>query len=216
MTRSGQSPVTTAIAAALFMVAACSPTAPAGPSSKGISGSPTSSSAEPATASPSRDTRPSLPSAQSIGEAPEGCPGPEPEPQAVADFIGPVTFGPPLWAGIYGGYEPTTNTYSTPDAPLTEHGWRVKILFLLEPAHDSAVELVGRGVDGTDGAVLFAIEGTDPSALATFDPQDPAIPVQHEGWREYPTYAYFPSPGCFRLTATWPGGTSELGFGLGG
>jgi len=142
-------------------------------------------------------------------------PGPEPKLETVADFIGPVAFGPPLWAGVYATYDAASNAYAAPDAPFTEDGWRIKILFLLEPKHDSDVELIGHGVRGTERAVLFSVEGAPPAEVASFDPGNPAIPVQHDGWREYPTYVYFPSAGCFLPTASWTGGTSELGFGLG-
>jgi len=91
-------------------------------------------------------------------------------------------------------------------------------LFALKhPAPELGPEagLVGAGVDGTAGTVTFAVGGVSPSTVAMFDPEDPAIPVTHEGWREYPSYAYFPSAGCYLLTATWTGGSSELGFGFG-
>jgi hypothetical protein len=133
----------------------------------------------------------------------------------VADFVGPVVGGPPLWAGIYATYDAASNAYSAPDAPLTEDGWRIKILYLLEPGQDGTVELVGAGVGETAGSVTFAVGGVSPSKVATFDPEAPAIPVTHGGWREYPSYAYFPSAGCYLLTATWPDGSSQLGFGFG-
>jgi hypothetical protein len=151
-----------------------------------------------------------------MGAPPDDCAGPEPHPQVVADFIGPVVFGPPLWAGFYAEYDASANAYIAPDAPLTEHGWRIKVLFLLEPGHGSTVELAGRGVGTTDGAVVFAVENAAPSREAVFDPGAPAIPVQNDGWREYPTYAYFPTPGCYLLSASWHGGTTQLGFGIGG
>jgi hypothetical protein len=166
-----------------------------------------------ATSSP--QSRPPSPSPEPLAAAPAGCPGPEPRTKTVADFIGPVAFGPPLWAGVYATYDPATNAYSAPDAPLTEYGWRIKVLFLLEPGHDVAVDLVGEGSAGTDSSVRFAIEDTAPSMVAVFDPKSPAIPVTHGGWREYPTYAYFPVAGCYLLTATWTGGRAQLGFGLG-
>jgi hypothetical protein len=210
------SQMTRSIAAALVVfLGACSPTTPAPSSTDELHRpSPIASSSQPTAITSPERLLPS-PTAKPLGVAPEGCPGPEPRTETVADFIGPVAFGPPLWAGVYATYNAATNTYSAPDAPLTEHGWRIKILYLLEPGHDTAVELVGEGVEATDGAVVFAVEGTAPSTVATFDPGSPAIPVQHEGWREYPTYAYFPSAGCYLLTATWTGGRSELGFGLG-
>ena len=198
-------------------VAACTPTGPAPTSSERAGrGSPTASSSVRTGINASPEILAPTQSPSAMGAAPKDCPGPEPKAQTAADFIGPVVLGPPLWAGVYGTYDAATNSYSAPDAPLTEHGWRIKILFLLEPAQDSAVDLVGQGVHGTEGAVLFAIGGAKPSAMATFDPENPGIPIQNDGWREYPTYAYFPSPGCFQLRATWPGGGAELGFGIGG
>jgi hypothetical protein len=205
------------IASLLLSIVACSPATQV-PDSVDRSPSPTPiQSAAPPSATAAAFQLPSLsPTVTVMEAAPEGCPGPPPRPRVVADFVGPVAFGPPLWAGVYANYDAASNAYAAPDAPYTNEGWRIKILFLLGPEQNAAVELVGVGVNGTDGAVLFAIGGVAPSTAARFDPQDPAIPVQHEGWREYPTYAYFPRHGCFRLTASWPGGSSDLGFGVGG
>ena len=155
------------------------------------------------------------PSSERLAEAPGGCPGPEPRSQTVADFVGPVVGGPPLWTGVYATYDAASNSYSAPDAPLTEDGWQIKILYLIGPGQDGIIELVGAGVEDTAGSVTFAVGGVSPTTVAMFDPNAPAIPVTHEGWREYPSYTYFPSAGCYLLTATWTDGTSRLGFGFG-
>jgi hypothetical protein len=86
--------------------------------------------------------------------------------------------------------------------------------YLLDPGEDGTIQLVGAGVEDTVGSVKFA-EVSHPSTVATIDPKAPAIPVAHGGWREYPSYAYFPSAGCYLLTATWTDGRSQLGFGFG-
>jgi hypothetical protein len=216
MKRGASSPMAFSIAAALVAcLVACSPSAaPSAPEAVQPE-SPTTSATPPMAATSSPQSLPPSPSPEPLAAAPADCPGPEPRTQTVADFVGPVAFGPPLWAGVYATYDPAKNAYSAPDAPLTEQGWRIKILFLLEPGQDATVELVGEGVAGTDAAVRFAVGGTTPWAVGVFDPESPAIPVQHGGWREYPTYAYFPTAGCYLLTATWTGGRSQLGFGLG-
>jgi hypothetical protein len=216
MERSAWASIWSLIAAAVVVLGACASTAPDASSTglPSVASSPTSSSRPTATEA-ARQTVPVALSGEPLAEAPGGCPGPEPRSQAVADFVGPVAGGPPLWAGIYASYDAAGNAYSAADAPLTEYGWRIKILYLLEPAHEGAVQLVGAGVDGTTGTVTFAVGGISPSTVAMFDPEAPAIPVTHEGWREYPSYAYFPSAGCYLLTATWTGGSSELGFGFG-
>jgi hypothetical protein len=116
-------------------------------------------------------------------------------------------------AGVYATYDQATNAYSAEDAAWTEHGWRIKILHLIEPGQDAPVELSGIGVGATSGTVLLEVEGGRPAVRATFDPN--SQPATHEGWREFPTYAYFPSAGCYRFTANWPGGSWQLGFGIG-
>jgi len=199
------------LATATVAASACAPAARVSPSVEAAQSQATAASIGVQSPSPSGPQTP-----PTMGTPPDDCPGPGPDPQVVADFIGPVAFGPPLWAGFYAEYDAAANAYAAPDAPLTEHGWRIKVLFLLQPGHASRVELVGQGVRKTDGVVLFAIDSTAPSAEAVFDPEAPAIPVQNDGWREYPTYAYFPSPGCYRLSASWQGGETHLGFGIGG
>jgi hypothetical protein len=148
-----------------------------------------------------------------LGEAPSNCPGPEPRTQKVADFVGPVAGGSPLWAGFYATYDPATNAYSAPDAPRTEQGWRIKNHFPVEHAHRAPVELTGTSVDEPAATVTFDIEDAEPGATAIFD--RPSVPVTHAGWREFPTYAYFPVAGCYGFRATWTDGSWELGFGFG-
>jgi hypothetical protein len=216
MKRAAWIPTWVSITAVLVaVVGACASTAPRESSTAvpSIAASPTSST-RPSGSDLVMQTAPAL-SSKPLAEAPGGCPGPEPRSKTVADFVGPVVGGPPLWAGIYATYDAASNAYSSPDAPFTESGWRIKILYLLEPDQDGTVELLGAGVEGTDGNVSFAVGGVSPSTLATFDPESPAIPVTHDGWREYPSYAYFQSAGCYLLTATWAGGRSQLGFGFG-
>lgn len=112
-----------------------------------------------ATASPSEI-------AKSLGESPANYPGPEPRAQKVADFVGPVAGGSPLWAGFYATYDAATIAYSAPDAPWTEQGWRIKILFLVEPDQNTPVELEGTSVDESAAPVTFDVDDATSGATA--------------------------------------------------
>jgi hypothetical protein len=107
-----------------------------------------------------------------------------------------------------------TNAYKATDAPRTDFGWRIKILWLLRPDQVSQVT-----IDGTGGSpqepVVFQLSDGDAATTARLDPEDAGVPPEKGHWLEYPSYAYFPRAGCYRLSARWEGGGWDLGFGFG-
>lgn len=85
------------------------------------------------------------------------------------------------------------------------HGWFNKRLWVI--AGDAIEPVTIRGQRTTDGLPMwFDINQRGISTEAMLDPANPAIPVQHDDWREYPSYVYYLATGCYEITATWKGG----------
>ena len=130
-----------------------------------------------------------------------------PTSREVAPYFGKAVGGSPVWAA--GGLveNPVTVT-GTPDSPGAT---KKKVLWLIEPDFAEPVQL--RGTNHADGAQLwFEIGGGTPTREPTLDPQQPGIPVQHGQWREWPSYLYVPTPGCYTLEATWSSGSRSMTF----
>jgi hypothetical protein len=110
MTPGAWNPLALLIVAIVVVFGACSSTAPDASSTAvpSVASSPTSST-RPNGSDAVAETVPVAPSSELLAEAPGGCPGPEPRSQTVADFVGQVVGGPPLWAGIYATYDQASN-----------------------------------------------------------------------------------------------------------
>ena len=153
--------------------------------------------------------------ARRLNTSPDGCQGPNPEPERVARSFGRVIGGSPIWGGFYARFNEQSNAFVASQAPRTMDGWRIKVLWLIAPDVSTPVSLSGHNVE-TGAPLRFAIGGAAPATdTPVLDPAHPAIPVQDERWKEFPSYLYFASAGCYVLTASWSGGSWELGFGLG-
>jgi len=99
----------------------------------------------------------------------------------------------------------------------TKWGWGQKVLLLIEPEHEGIVTVRGASVD--DGSpVWFKSSGRyvlGPTTKLVLDPQNPAIPIQHGQWKEWPSTFYIPKAGCYFLEARWNGGNWRLPFAAG-
>jgi hypothetical protein len=198
------------IAPAMLVVACLAQTSPSvGPASPALSPSlPSSPSPSPLTPNPSPVA------SELLGEAPVGCPGPVLKPKEVADFVGPMRGGTPLWAGFYARYDEDRNAFEVPDAVLTDHGWRVKILFIVEPHQTTPVALVAASGQGAVGQMKVEIvDSAEPMVRVLFDPKLGG--TEFDGWGNFPSYAYFPSAGCYSLVMESDRGNWRLGFGFG-
>lgn len=151
--------------------------------------------------------------AADLDAPPAGCPGPRPRPRAVDDY-GKVMGSGPLRGGVYAELDTRANAFHAHDAPRTEVGWRIKVLWLVRPDQAQPVTIEGSG-STTEGPVVFEPSGADPMLMARLDPADPGVPPEKGHWLEYPSYTYFPRAGCYRLSARWPGGGWDVGFGFG-
>jgi hypothetical protein len=121
---------------------------------------------------------------------------------------------PPIWAGFYARFDADTNAFHAMQAPRKKDGWRIKVLWVIEPGGSTPVTLSGRNLV-TGAPLQFEIGVGSVSESPVLDPRHPAIPIQDGNWKEFPSYLYFPSAGCYVLSASWSGGSWEMGFGFG-
>jgi hypothetical protein len=161
---------------------------------------------------------PSLPTlvvSRRLGQPPGDCGGPAPRPTTVSKEFAPLVGKTPLWAGFYAELDRSKRTYSAHDAPRTEKGWRIKVLWVMKPGNRSIVRVRGANT-ATGEPTWFAVDGEDADAVmeAVMDPATPSVEGEG-GFNEFTSYVYFPRAGCYRLTAESDAATWSLGFGFG-
>ena len=175
------------------------------------------------TAPPTSATLGSVPSsgavepiARRLDASPEGCDGPAPHYERIARYFGSLAGGSPIWGGFYARFDEETNAFHGTQAPLKNDGWRIKVLWVIDPDASTPVTLSGRNT-ATDAPLKFETSGGGEVATNSpvLDPANPAIPIQDGNWKEFPSYVYFPSAGCYVLSASWSGGSWQMGFGFG-
>lgn len=69
----------------------------------------------------------------------------------------------------------------------------------------------------TGDSIWFQVsDGGDPTPTATLDPATPgAVSEPGSPWREFPSYLYFPSAGCYLLQVDSADAGWNLRFGFG-
>jgi hypothetical protein len=154
--------------------------------------------------------------AKGLAAAPKDCRGPAPRLVSFGDY-GNLAGDSPVWAGFYASFDPDGQRYRIErDAPRTEYGWRIKVLWVVGPKLSKVVQMKGREVSN-DAALWFEIEdqGGAPIPEATLDPAAPGVLATGNGYKEFPSYLSVPRAGCYALEVEWPGGAWRLVFGLG-
>lgn len=135
-----------------------------------------------------------------------------------------IDFGlgqPPVWLVGWGAADEGTPAAGTGESgspvPLwvveasnvervEPYGWPMKALWVIAEGHDAPVDVTGCDCSN-DAAVWFQLGDAKPERRVTLDPSHPGIPVQHGGWREFPSYVIFPVTGCYEIEVTWEGGS---------
>jgi hypothetical protein len=175
---------------------------------------PTPSGAVTASPTPSLagETQESLPSVSGRLEPPPACPGARVRTTAVGPYRS-VVGSEPVWAGVYAELDRAASVFVAHDAPRTEYGWRVKVLWVMRPDATGTVTAVGRPAEGGQ-TLWFELAGDEPTTSLLLDPAQPE--TRDEGWLNFPSYAYFPAAGCYELRASSERGTWSVIFGLGG
>lgn len=178
---------------------------------------PSSASVNPTASEPARSSaeeRSSVePSVEAkLGKAPRDCPGTLTR-ERVGSY-GPAYGGDGVWAGIYAELE-APNILHGLDAPLTSDGWRLKVLWIVDPDHPARITLAGSETTRS-WPIEFQIGGTSSvkSTSPVLDPDHPSIPLQDE-FANFPSYIYLVGSGCYQLGASWESGGWGLEFAFG-
>jgi hypothetical protein len=115
----------------------------------------------------------------------------------------------PLYAADFG---PRRAVLHVANGPHTTHGWRVKVLFVLEADASDAVTVKGAST-GTRKPLWFRVGGRAATRVAVIDPaRPPSPPDPSSRWKDYPSYFFLPAAGCFKLEARWVGGSWTRNF----
>lgn len=194
-------------------------TAPAREATSANSSTPTGTVTRPPslpnTAARSTPTAARATPAATLDVPPAGCQGPR--PRQVAPYFAPALGASPFWASGFVGQEATLSVGFAGDirgVTKTAYGWTVKVLMALEPQQRTPVTVRVTDVTGAT-PVWIAVNSGQPATTVVLDPQEPAIPVPHGEWKEYPSYWYIAKAGCYALDISWPDGAARVTFAAG-
>jgi hypothetical protein len=204
------------------LLAGCSAT------SRQATGTPPTARATSATAA--RQTLPGGPAATTptpgqLGPPPRTCP---PAPRSVVPRpVGPWSEGgvlgrSPAWAVGFGVFGRSGRAVLAvdPAAPRGQHGYQVKVLWVVAPGYKQPVQL--HGYDRATGSPLWFQVGTestapilDPAHPGATDSGNPQAADPQNRYANFPSYLLIPVAGCYTLVVTWPGGSWTATFAAG-
>lgn len=165
-----------------------------------------------ASPSPAAPTEPAPEVARRLGPAPSSCRGPRPRREQVSRAYAPLVGEKPLWAGFYARYEPERGAFAAPDAPRTELGFRIKVLWVMAHGYEGTVSISGVNA-GTGSPLVFGFEDTGDTTTPVLSPESGG--VGEGGWKEFPSYVYFDRAGCFVVEVASDRRSWRVGFGFG-
>jgi hypothetical protein len=160
----------------------------------------------------------STPPANALAPAPVRCPA-----QGTASAsLGQITYYAtpaygisPVWMlGLYSEQQQRIVHFERyPPLPYTAQGWRWRILMVSAPGYSGLVTLSGAQMGGAAPTPLLMDAGSGLKPLLTLNPLDPTTRGQR--WAEWPIYVFLPGPGCYQMSARWPGGNWQITFAAG-
>jgi hypothetical protein len=130
----------------------------------------------------------------------------------VDEAYAPLVGSKPLWAGFYARYDAKRHVFTTRDPPRTKQGFRIKVLWVMNPRNEGPVLLNGENTDA-GAPVRFHFEELGTVTRPELTPE--IAGVSESEWREFPSYLYFDRAGCFTVEATGKDSSWKLGFGFG-
>jgi hypothetical protein len=151
-------------------------------------------------AAPTSSNEPAAPTLLS-GGAPGICGSASPQLVTLPDAgVGHVLGRRPVWAGIYADYDGRRGAYrSQSNAPRTDFGTRIKVLWLVASGEPPPVTITWRSANGN--SISFALVSDDtPTSVLSLDPGHPATSSGGPSYSEFPSYIYVPRSGCYTLT----------------
>lgn len=147
----------------------------------------------------------------------EVCSGKSASAQGTPHSVGPWSGGvlgvSPAWAigfsrvGHGAGIEILNGTR------VTKHGYDVKVLWITAPGWKHSVMVEGSGMASGDRLWWQLGQGPVKRSLV-LNPTRPGVPGSGDSdsaskvsrYAAFPSFMLLPGPGCFRMTASWPGG----------
>jgi hypothetical protein len=117
----------------------------------------------------------------------------------------------PLWMGVYAPMSGEALRLP-PDTPYTEHGWRVKVLWLAPVEYPHRITVESLRVDEGDPALIQLV--TVPRKRIVLDPANPGA-YSNPKTADFPSSVYFPEAGCYAFDAVWPGGSWRVVLAVG-
>jgi hypothetical protein len=153
--------------------------------------------------------RPTLFKIARPGPAPSTCATAEPTPQSIPPgSISQSIDLNPVWVRPDVRVDAGTSIWRTNVQALYLGGWPVKWLWQAAP---NTAPIRVSITDLTRGGALIAIHGSQKSRTTTLDSGNVLV----EPANSWSSYVLFPGAGCYRLDATWQGGTHSLTFAFG-
>jgi len=98
------------------------------------------------------------------------------------------------------------------DTPHTDHGWRIKVLWLAPAEYPQKITVRSLRLD--DGEPALIEVGTVSGDRVTLDPANPGA-YSHPKTADFPSSVYFPEAGCYAFGAGWPGGSWRVVLAVG-
>jgi hypothetical protein len=141
--------------------------------------------------------------APALEAPPESCEASAPESKPPG-FPAPVYGRAPVWMGLYGDTR-SGALLLPPDTPYTEHGWRIKVLWLLTARQKNEVTVRAQRIDRGPSALIEVAGSGGPRDEVVLDPANPPA-YSNPRTADFPSSVYFSDAGCYAFEASWPGG----------
>jgi hypothetical protein len=150
-----------------------------------------------------------------LADPPTTCRG-LPQPQdRWPSVMGPVVGGNPVWTTLPPVVHISPGVSPNGSTGYTSYGWIWKVIWEVGPNYPNPIALRAFRM-GDETPLWIDVDGT-PTTTPTLDPAHPSHPESKVGddWREWGSYLYIPTAGCYYLKATWPEGSWETTFAAG-
>ncbi len=152
-----------------------------------------------------------------LGPVPQHCSA-GPRPQSIDPNFGPMVGANAVWAGNFVGPQAVLEwTPSFAKQFHNQYGWGHKLLWVVADTTKNPVTIFGENLH--DGSPLRPTADDQASASTStklvLHPQEPGTLRHINHWLEFPGGLTIPAAGCYRLRATWPGGSWQITFAAG-
>jgi hypothetical protein len=130
----------------------------------------------------------------------QDCPPPSKTVDIAPQYYAPAAGNSPVWAII----NKPILVFSMSEirqAPLTEHGYQYKVLWVVEKTYSDKVMLQGGNLEDRT-PLWFKIGGEEPTTNPTIDPLDPEA-FSNPDYSDFPSYIFIPGAGCYFIEASW-------------